>query len=119
VEITCPNCHEPLQLVGAAELKDEYGLSSNSVQHYKTRGFPEPVLTFGNRHIYLRKDVDAFVANRSRSNIERAVETLMHDLDHLPDSEREEARKILEERLGTDGHVHTKPKTANGRRRKR
>jgi hypothetical protein len=60
-------------------------------------------LKFGNRMVYLRRDVENFVEKRSRRNIEKAVETLMRDFEHLPETERQEARQLLDERLGTDG----------------
>ena len=118
MKITCPHCEKPIELVGAAELKTEYGLTSNSVQHYKTRGFPEPVLTFGNRHIYLRSDVERFVENRSRANVEKAVDALMRDLEHLPNGERATARRMLEERLFLEGGANNTTTKPRSRRRK-
>lgn len=117
MDITCPHCHKVIDLVGAKQLADDYGLSSNTVQHYKTRGFPEPVLTFGNRRIYLRRDIDNWYKERSRNRVVSTVETLMRDLDHLPEKEKEEARKLLEERLGLNGgNPVKKPTPTNGRR---
>ena len=120
MDVICPHCHNAIDLVGAKELNVDYNLSSNSVQHYKTRGFPEPVLTFGNRRIYLRRDIDNWYEERSRSRVVSAVETLMRDLDHLPEKERGEARKLLEKKLGLDGgNPVKKPAQSNGRRRRR
>jgi hypothetical protein len=97
VEVKCPNCGEPIDLVGASDLKSDYGLSANSVQHARERGqFPEPYLSFNNRHIWLRADVQAYLEARSKAKLDRTVEELSQTFAKLSPAEKTEARKLLE-----------------------
>lgn len=97
MDVKCPNCGKDIHLVGARELKNEYGIGPNSVQHAREKGrFPEPWLSFANRNIWIRRDIDAYVKERSQSRVEMTVKELLKALDHLPPSAREAARKELD-----------------------
>lgn len=98
--VTCPHCKKEIDLVGAKELKDDYGLSPNTVQHARDRGnFPESFMSFGNRNLWLRETIQGYMEERSRSRVESHVTELMRALEHMPADAREEARALLEERL--------------------
>lgn len=89
---TCPHCKKPIELVGAAELKDEFGLGPNSVQHLRDKGrFPEPWLSFGNRNIWLRETIENFVEERRTTKLEDTITELMKALKDLPEADREAA----------------------------
>jgi len=45
--------------------------------------------------------VDEFSERRSRQKLERAIDTLMRDLDHLSSEDRDKARMLLEQRFST------------------
>lgn len=101
METVCPHCGKTIELVGASELKTDYEISSNFVQHQRSRGrFPVPWLSFGNRNIWLRDTISEYIEQRSRATIESTVKGLVGALGNLPDDEKEAALKILEEELG-------------------
>lgn len=98
MDVSCPNCGKDIHLVGARELKDEYGIGPNSVQHAREKGkFPEPWLSFANRNIWIREVIDSYVTERSQQRVETTVKDLLKALDHLPADALEEARKQLAE----------------------
>lgn len=93
---TCPNCGKSIELVGPADLKDEYGISANVLQHEREKGrLPEPWINLNNRNLYLRSDIQGFVSDRGRARVENTVRDLMAALQTLPDGEREEALKLI------------------------
>lgn len=99
MQINCPNCKKDIQLVGAKELAEDFGLLPNSVQHYRTRGFPEPIMRFGNRYIYLRSDVEEFARNRIKKKLGGSVEALIRDLEKIPPEAQDEIRRQLIDEL--------------------
>lgn len=80
-------------------MREEFDISGNTVVHYRDKGFPAPVLAFGNRLIYLRDAVVRFKEARSQLVIERTVGELTKALDALPAEEQKAARLLLEARL--------------------
>lgn len=93
---TCPHCGKDIQLIGAAELKEEFGLGPNTVQHARDKGrFPEPWLSFGNRNIWLRETIEEYVKSRKETQIESTIAELMKALDGLPEGDREAALEKL------------------------
>lgn len=100
MEVKCPNCGKDIHIIGAKELKDEYGLGANAVAHARERGkFPIPWLSFGNRNLYVRAEVDGYVEERSRGRVEATITELLNSIDRLPEDEQAAARHELEERL--------------------
>lgn len=96
MDVTCPNCGKDIHLVGARELKEDYGIGPNSVQHAREKGrFPEPWLSFANRNIWIREVIDSYVTEKSQKTVETTVKDLLRALDHLSGDAREEARKQL------------------------
>jgi hypothetical protein len=96
MEPKCPNCGKAIRLVGAAELKDEFGLGPNTVQHARDRGkFPAPWLSFGNRNIWLRNVIEKYVRDKKETQIESALTELMKSLDGLPEATRRSALEKL------------------------
>lgn len=92
----CPHCGKEIELVGAKELKDDFGLGPNSVQHARDRGrFPNPWLSFGNRKVYLRDTISAYIEDKSRAKIEATVHELVGAISNLPAEEQAEARRLL------------------------
>ena len=82
--------------MGQRELNDDYGMGPNPVAHARSIGlFPTPVLMFGNRNMWLRQDIDAYVEERSREKIAKLVEDFEKTISVLPEPEREQAREIL------------------------
>lgn len=99
--LRCPHCNTEIELLGPKELKDEYGLGPNPVAYRREhKGFPEPVLSFNNRHIYLRDEVEAWIQEDAKGKIEKFVANMQETLAALPEAEREAAVKML-----TDGKV--------------
>ena len=87
---TCPHCGKDIELVGAAELKDEFGLGPNTVQHARDKGrFPEPWISFGNRNIWLRSVISEYVQKRKNGELEQTITELMKSLQELPETDRE------------------------------
>jgi hypothetical protein len=96
MQVHCPNCKKLIDLVGSHELREDYSISTNKLQHEREMGrLPEPYMTFNNRHIWLRGDVEEFIEQRSRDKVEKTVSELLSALDNLPPDEREAARDLL------------------------
>lgn len=94
--LKCPHCGTNIDLVGQRELSEDYGLGPNPVQHARASGtFPIPVLEFGNRNMWLKKDIEAYIEDRSRERIAKLVKDFEQTISVLPDKEREQARKLL------------------------
>ena len=95
----CPHCKKEIDLMGAKELADEFGLGPNSVSHARKRGdFPNPFLSFGNRNLYLRSEIEGWVVEyrqlkpASPAVLARQFAAL---LENLPAQERKELQKII------------------------
>ena len=100
MDIKCPHCGKRIDLVGAKELKDDFDLGPNAVTHARERKrFPAPWIEFGNRHVYLRSDIERYVEDRSRATVEATVGQLTAALENLPPAERTKAKKMLERQL--------------------
>lgn len=98
-KLRCPNCKKPIELIGQKELTEEYGLGPNPVAHQRSQGvFPEPTLSFGNRNMWIRTDIDVYVEERKRERVAKLVEDFSDTLAALPETERESALQML-----TDG----------------
>jgi DNA-binding transcriptional MerR regulator len=98
MQAKCPHCKKNIELVGAAELESEYGLSGNRLQYLRDNGkFPQPWLSFGNRKIYLRADVDVFEAERAQEGAGKVLTEVQKYLETLPPEERERVIKALQE----------------------
>jgi predicted DNA-binding transcriptional regulator AlpA len=97
---TCPNCGAGIDLVGAKELREDYGISDNTLTYYKRRDFPDPWLRFGNRWVWLRSDVEAWIKKRERQTIEKAAASLTKALEGLSEDDRAEAVRMLQENIG-------------------
>lgn len=92
----CPHCGEDIDLIGQKEITEEFHIGPNPVAHLRAQGlFPEPVLSFGNRNVWLRADVDRYMEERSRERIAKLVEDFDQTLAALPEKERERARQML------------------------
>ena len=97
----CPNCGKDIDLVGAKELSDDYGINANSLQYARDSGkFPEPWVSFGNRNVWLREDVEKFVSERGKEKVESTVRDLLKTLENLPDSDRTTTIEELNKQLG-------------------
>ena len=95
-ELTCPHCGKLIELVGQKELSEDYGMGPNPVAHARTLGvFPIPVLAFGNRNMWFRKDIEAYIEDKSRERIAKLVEDFEQTIATLPEPEREQAREML------------------------
>ena len=95
----CPHCNKPIELMGAKELGDEYGIGPNSVSHARKRGhFPEPFLSFGNRNLYLRSAIEAWVLEHRQPKGKLPPEVLAQQfaamLEELPPARRKELQKL-------------------------
>lgn len=100
MQVECPNCHKPIDLVGPKELKEDFGIGPNSVQHARDKGkFPAPWLSFPNRNIWVRQMIEAYVEERSRARLESTVAELTKALEGLPAVERRQAKRMLEKKL--------------------
>lgn len=98
--VNCPHCKKEIDLIGAGDLRGEYGIGPNSVAHFREKGlFPEPWMTFNNRHVWLRSSVDGYVTERSRAKLDSNVAELMSALENLPERERKLAKSMIEKRL--------------------
>jgi hypothetical protein len=96
----CPHCGSVIDLVSAGDL-GAYGINANALQHAREQGmFPAPWLSFGNRNIWLRDEVERYAEQRARKKIARNVNSLVRSLSTLPQNERTAALKMLEEELG-------------------
>jgi hypothetical protein len=100
VEVQCPHCGNTIDIVGPSELKEQFGLNSNHVQHARDRGkFPDPYLELGNRNLWLRATIEDYVDTRSRLRLESTLEEMLNTLDTMDEETRAEARKLLEKKL--------------------
>ena len=93
--LACPHCGKPIELVGQKELSEEYGIGPNPVQHARSLGmFPTPVLSFGNRNMWFRSQIDEYVEERNKEKIAKLVEDFEQTISGLPASQQEQARKM-------------------------
>ena len=100
MDTQCPHCGNTITIVGAKELADEYGLGPNSVIHARKRGdFPNPWLTFGNRNLYLKADIDKWVTENRQPTVDLPPAILAQQLEklleELPDDKRREINRLL------------------------
>ena len=94
--IKCPHCGKPIELVGQKELSEDYGMGPNPVAHARTQGvFPIPILSFGNRNMWLREDIENYIESKSRERIAKLVEDFEQTIAVLPAKEQEKAREML------------------------
>lgn len=94
--LTCPHCGKPVELVSQSELTKDYGLKPNPVAHARKLGnFPEPVLWLGNRYMYLRSDIDAYVDGKKLDKLKDAVNEAYELIEKLPEEERARALEML------------------------
>jgi hypothetical protein len=99
MKATCPHCGKELDLVGKKELEAEpFNLTVNQQQFLRDQGkFPPPWLKLENRYIYLRSDMEKFLAAGVKEKAEAAVEDLMKSLSGVSEEQREETLKMLRE----------------------
>src|SRR5262249_15966118 len=95
--LKCPHCKKPIELIGQKELTEEYGLGPNPVAHLRSLGsFPEPALSFGNRNMWYREVIEEFMEVRRQTKVAQLVEDMRETLAALPETERDEALKMLD-----------------------
>jgi hypothetical protein len=95
LKIKCPHCELDIDVVSAGELRDEFGINSNRLQHAKSKNrFPDPWLSFPNRDVWIRDDIVSYVSKGTVEATENAVETLKNA---LAAAGPEEAEKLLDE----------------------
>ena len=95
-ELTCPHCGKEIELLGQKELSEDYGIGPNPVAQARSRGsFPTPVLAFGNRNMWFRRDIEAYIEERSKERIQKLVADFEQTIAVLPDDQREQAREML------------------------
>lgn len=100
MQVKCPHCKKDIELVGTRELREQYHLSENQIQHAREGGkMPEPWLSLENRYLYERGAIETFIEERSREKVKGAVEEIIAAISNLPADEQAEARKILDEEL--------------------
>jgi hypothetical protein len=108
----CPHCGKDIDLVEQRELSEEFGLKPNPVASLRAQGdFPEPVLSFGNRNMWLRASVETYVEQRSRERIARLVEDFERTIEVLT-SERTRQRPETALRAPQEVSVYTVGATA-------
>lgn len=96
--LRCPHCGKDIELIGQKELSEEYNLGPNPVAAQRAQGvFPEPVLSFGNRNMWLRSEIDVYVEQRAQERIAKLVEDFDRTIAELPEVEQKRARKMLVE----------------------
>jgi hypothetical protein len=96
----CPHCDQTIDLVGARELRDEFGLSANMVQHLRGQGeLPKPWLALGNRYLYLRPDVEGYLVDRRQARAAAIAKDLAEKLAHLPQDQVDEIMGMVTSRL--------------------
>lgn len=94
--LRCPHCGTDIELIGQKELTEDFGLNPNPVASLRQQGkFPEPILDFGNRNMWLRSTIVAFVDERTRERVAKLVEDFSRTLESLPETERDGALKML------------------------
>ena len=95
--LLCPHCGESIELVGQRELTEKYHLGPNPVAALRQQGsFPAPVLSFGNRNMWFREQVESYLEERRQLELQRFVEGFKEKLAELPETERAEAIKMLD-----------------------
>jgi len=100
MEVKCPHCGKDISLVGAKELRNDFNIGANKVQHERERGrFPSPYLSFGNRKVYLRSDIEAYRDEQERAKAEGQLAGIAGNLESLPKETRESLLKLLSESL--------------------
>jgi hypothetical protein len=98
--VTCPHCGKDIDLIGTRELREEFHLSDNQIQHAReTDQLPEPWLSLENRYLYERGAIEAWIEQRSRAKVEASVKEILAAIQNLPADEQAEARKVLNDEL--------------------
>jgi hypothetical protein len=95
----CPHCSQTIDLVGTRELRDEFGLSPNIIQHLRGQGqLPKPWLALGNRYLYLRPDVEGYMVSRRQARAAAIAKDLAEKLAHLPQDQVDEIMRMMTSR---------------------
>src|SRR6185437_3543560 len=94
--MTCPHCNKTIELVEPKDLKEQYGMSPNTVVHARKLGvFPDPILQFENRTIWLKSAINDYVQEKNNKRIESLVSDFEQLIARLPKDEQEQARKLI------------------------
>jgi hypothetical protein len=94
----CPHCGQEIDLVGPSDLNKDFGINPNALQHAREKGtLPAPWLKMNNRNLWLRADIDEYVVQQGRAKVESTVRDLMKAVSSLPEAERAEAFKLIQQ----------------------
>lgn len=97
----CPHCDRTIELVEPKDLKEQYEMTPNKVVHARKLGaFPEPALQFENRTIWLKEDIDSWVAGKDDEEFNESLR-YMTEVMKKRNLSPENRKKILA-LLGTD-----------------
>lgn len=101
MDVKCPHCEKAIELVGSTEIEREFGLNSNQIQYRQRRQeFPEPWLKFGNRTIWLKRDIESLEAERRKRELDEATNKVREALASVTLTDEE--RQLLLKQI-TDG----------------
>lgn len=96
--LVCPHCDKTIELVGQKDLTQEYGLGPNPVTRLREEGeFPDPVLSFGNRNLWLREQAEKYLEEESRRRLGGLRADFEEIVAQLPEAEQTVARRMLAE----------------------
>lgn len=105
--LRCPHCDKEIELLSPSDLREDYGYRPNPLELLIKKGeFPAPALTFENRRIWLRSDIDNYSERRNREKAEKLVAEFSETLAALPETERDAAMKLLLNEQGARKRAH-------------
>lgn len=117
--VACPHCHKKIEIVSASDLETDFDINSNKLTHEREMGrFPDPWIKLNNRHLWLRGEIEDFLADSATRRVSDAVSMINAELSRLSKSERDKARKLIERGLESNGEMPKPRRNNRGRRAK-
>lgn len=94
--LNCPHCENNIELLGQKDLTTQYRLTPNRVVRLLSLAeMPEAALSFENRRLWTRQQIEDFRAKQSK----RRVQSLLVDTEETLSALSEEDRAVFYEAL--------------------
>ena len=88
--LRCPHCDNEIELLGQKDLTADYALTPNKVVRLvKLQMMPEPVLSFGNRRLWTRQQVENFRAREGEEKLQLILDDTESALAALTAEQRD------------------------------
>jgi hypothetical protein len=94
--LRCPHCENDIELLGQSDLTELYALTPNKVVRLLgLESMPAPVLSFGNRRLWTRQQIEEFRAREGQERVQMLLHDIESSLEGLPPEQRALFRQAL------------------------